>query len=84
MTAVKEQFRQMIPDIEKNLPLMQDSDVQQIINIYVRWKPKNDSEEPKKDTSLRIGAGKGKFNLPDDFDDYNEEIYAEMERYALS
>ena len=39
MTAVKEQFRQMIPDIEQNLPLMQDSDVQQFVNLWIRVKP---------------------------------------------
>ena len=40
MTDVKEQFRQMIPDIEQNLPLMQDSDVQQFVNLWIRVKPK--------------------------------------------
>ena len=84
MTAVKEQFMQMLPQMQRDIPRMADSDVQKIINIYVNWKPENESEKQVKDTSMRIGAGKGKFNLPDDFDDYNEEIYAEMERYALS
>ena len=39
MTAVKEQFRQMIPDIEQNLPFMQDSDVQQFVNLWIKVKP---------------------------------------------
>ena len=83
MTAVKEQFMQMLPQIQRDISIMPDSDIRQIINIYVNCKPKNESEKQTKDTSMRIGAGKGKF-LPDDFDDYNEEIYAEIERYALS
>ena len=40
MTAVKEQFMQMLPDIEQNLPLMKDSDVQQFVNLWIRVKSK--------------------------------------------
>ena len=45
MTAVKEQFRQMIPDIEQNLPLMQDSDVQQFVNLWIRVRPEKSRDE---------------------------------------
>ena len=47
MTAVKEQFRQMIPDIEQNLPLMQDSDVQQFVNLWIEVKPTTSKPERK-------------------------------------
>ena len=58
-----------------------ESDQEIVIDMIITMaKPK----KTDRDTSMRIGTGKGRFNLPDDFDDYNEEIYAEVERYALS
>jgi hypothetical protein len=45
MTAVKELFRQMIPDIEQNLPFMQDSDVQQFVNLWIKVKPEKKHAE---------------------------------------
>ena len=69
--------------IVNRLQLVPDDREEVIVNFIVSVTPEV-TEKPKRDTSVRIGAGKGKFNLPEDFDDYNEEIYAEIERYALS
>ena len=81
MTAVKEQFMQLLPQMERDISIMPDSDVQQIINIYFQLRPAN---KPEEDVSYRIGAGEGEFEVPEDFDAGQNEIYAEMERYALS
>ena len=43
MTAVKEQFMQILPQIQRDVPSMPDSEVQQFINIYVNWKPKQET-----------------------------------------
>ncbi len=46
MTAVKEQFMQMLPQMQKDVQLMSDSDVQQIINLWIKIKPeKSDAEK---------------------------------------
>ncbi len=46
MTAVKEQFMQMLPQMLKDVQLMSDSDVQQIINLWIKIKPeKSDAEK---------------------------------------
>ena len=42
------------------------------------------TEEPENANTVRIGVAKGMFNAPDDFDANNEEVYAMIERYALS
>ena len=81
MTAVKEQFMQILPQMQRDIASMSDSDVQKIINIYFQLRPMNKTEE---DVSYRIGAGEGEFEVPEDFDAGQDEIYAEMERYALS
>ena len=80
MTAVKEQLVQMVPQMPMLIPNLTEEKAKQVYNIFITV----ESEKPKRDTSMRIGAGKGKFNTPDDFDANNEEIYAEIERYALS
>ena len=81
MTAVKEQFMQILPQMQKDISRMPDSDVQQIINVYFQLRPMNDTKE---DVSYRIGAAEGEFEVPEDFDAGQDEIYAEMERYVLS
>ena len=81
MTAIKEQFMQILPQMQRDILVMSDSDVQQIINIYFQLRPMNNQEE---DVSYRIGAGEGEFEVPKDFDAGQDEIYAEMERYVLS
>ena len=40
MTAVKEQFMQMLPEMQRDVPSMPDSDVQMIINAYLSVRPK--------------------------------------------
>jgi len=39
MTAIKEQFMQMLPQMQKDVASMSDSDVQQIINLWIKIKP---------------------------------------------
>ena len=46
MTAIKEQFMQILPQMQRDIRVMSDSDVQQIINIYFQLKPKDESEKP--------------------------------------
>ena len=45
MTAVKEQFMRIIPEMQRDVPGMTDSDVQQIINVYFRVRPKKSKDE---------------------------------------
>lgn len=45
MTAVKEQFMQILSEMQRDVPRMQDSDVQQIINVYFSVKPKKSKAE---------------------------------------
>ena len=71
MTAVKERFMQILPQIQKDYPQMPDSDVQQMINIYVEWKPKQEQEEP---IERQLGLGDGKYKIPDDINAYDDEI----------
>ena len=64
MTAVQEQFMQILPQMQRDIRIMPDSDVQQIINIYVNWKPKQEQQTKKKhkavkDSRRRRGMGKG-------------------------
>ena len=40
MTAVKEQFMQILPEMQRDVPSMPDSDVQMIINAYLSVRPK--------------------------------------------
>lgn len=47
MTAVKEQFMQILPQIQRDVPSMPDSEVQRFINIYVNWKPKQELQTKK-------------------------------------
>ena len=49
MTAVKEQFMQILPQIQRDVPSMPDSEVQQFLNIYVNWKPKQETPEERLD-----------------------------------
>ena len=49
MTAVKERFMQILPEMQRDVPNMPDSDVQQIINIYVKWKPEAIRRQPEKE-----------------------------------
>ena len=79
MTAVKEQFMQMLPQSLSEVP---DDEVRYMINILVKWN--GSGVNTKEDVSYRIGVGKGEFEVPEDFDAGQDEIYAEMERYALS
>ena len=68
---------QRIMDIAKTLP---DEAEAPVINFMFKFLPK---DEPT-DTSCRIGAAEGEFKAPEDFDAGQDEIYAEIERYALS
>ena len=52
MTAVKEQFMQMLPQMQRDIPKMSDSEIQQFINIYVNWKPKQDQQTRKKHKAM--------------------------------
>lgn len=54
MTAVKEQFMQILPNIQRDVPSMPDSEVQQFINIYVNWKPER--EQPTKKAHKAMGS----------------------------
>jgi hypothetical protein len=63
-------------DVVKDLP--EDKKLL-VFNFAVTLK-----EPEKKDVSMRIGAGQGEFNTPDDFDENNEEIVDTLMRYALS
>ncbi len=51
--------------------LMPEAEIEKFIALNYHY------EQPQQtvDTSKRIGAGRGKFNIPDDFDSGNEEIY---------
>ena len=72
MTAVKEQFMQMLP---QSLPGVPDDEVQYMINILVKW---NKQEEPTSAPRKRkLGIGDGKYKIPDDINAYDDEI-AEM------
>ena len=51
--------------------LMPEAEIEKFIALNYRYEQ---SQQPV-DTSKRIGAGRGKFNIPDDFDSGNEEIY---------
>ena len=64
MTAIKEQFMQMLP---QSLPEVPDDEVQYMINILVKWsKPK---VEPKKPFRRQLGALKNEnFYIAPDFD----------------
>ena len=74
MTAVKERFMQILPEMQRDVPRMADSDLQLLMNYYFQLRPANKTEE---DVSYRIGAGEGEFVVPEDFDAGQEEIYAE-------
>ena len=50
-----------------------------VINFMVSYKVEK-PELDKTDVSYRIGAGEGEFDVPEDFDAGQDEIYAEMER----
>ena len=70
MTSVKEQFMQILPQIQKNIARMSDSDVQQLVNLWFTVKP-GDTEE----SSERIlGISDGKYKYPDDINAYDDEI----------
>ena len=71
MTAVKQKLFDLLPEMPSLIPAMTDETAEQIFN-------------EKKDVSMRIGAGQGEFNTPDDFDENNEEIVDTLMRYALS
>lgn len=45
MTAVKEQFMQVLTEMQRDVQNMSDSDVQQIINVYFKVKPKKSKDE---------------------------------------
>ena len=53
MTAVKEQLMRILPEMERDIPVIQDSDAQQIVNLWFRVKPKRQEkpEQPKKSTT---------------------------------
>ena len=76
MALTQKDIAEMAPKVA---PYLSDDQAEQVRSIFLTVKTPDEE-----DVSYRIGAGKGKFNLPDDFDDYNEEIYKDMERYALS
>ena len=52
MTTVKEQFMQILPQIQRDVSSMPDSEVQQIINIYMNWKPKQEQQTKKKHKAM--------------------------------
>ena len=64
MTAVKEQFMQMLPGGLTDVP---DDEVQYMINILVKWKkPKGEQEKPFR---RQLGVLKNKdFYMAPDFD----------------
>ena len=45
MTAVKEQFMQMLPEMQRDLEKMPDGDVQQLVNLWIRIKPEKSKAE---------------------------------------
>ena len=79
MTAVKEQFMQMLP---QNLPGVPDDEVQYMINILVKWnKPK---EEPGKPFRRKLGTMADKITyVATDFDSCFEDDPASfgLEKY---
>ena len=69
MTAVKEQFMQMLP---QNLPGVPDDEVQYMINILMKWnRPEEPATVPRK---RKLGLGDGKYKIPDDINAYDDEI----------
>ena len=79
MTAVKERLVEMVPRMPLMIADLEEEEAQVVFNILIK------REKPKTvDVSKRIGAGKGEFEVPEDFDAGQEEIYAEMEKFALS
>ncbi len=73
MTAVKEQFMQMLP---QSLPEVPDDEVQYMINILVKW---NKSEEKTKRTDI---ADSGLDFGPEYTDENHDERVAQF--FALS
>ena len=72
MTAVKEQFMQMLPQSSPGVP---DDEVRYMINILAKWnKPEEPAMAPRK---CRLGIGDGKYKIPDDINAYDDET-AEM------
>ncbi len=69
MTAVKEQFMQMLPQMQRDVPRMADSDVQLLMNLWVRIQPEEE-EVPER----ILGISDGKYKYPDDINAYDDEI----------
>ena len=64
----------------KVIPYLSNDEADQVYNIFMTV----DLPDKEEKSNVVIGVAKGEFKAPDNFDDGNEEMYAEMERYAMS
>ena len=64
MTVAKEQLMRILPEMQREIPRMQDSDAQQIVNLWFSIKPKKPATSESKadeDAERKRAAGKRAF-----------------------
>ena len=78
MTAVKERFTKILPELQRDYLKMPDSDVQQIINVWVKVRPEMPERKPKRTDIADSGLDFG----PEFTDENHDERVAQF--FAMS